>query len=128
MSYRAGQVWSYAAPAGFEDSRMTIGAIISFEDGERVVCCSVEQAPQRMPDGRVGTTAIPFLPMSEQAFAQSVVALDGEGLAPPEFADAYDEWKTDPKGLSCFSVPFEGFLDRMIALQMAEIVGADVAD
>ena len=124
MAFRAGQVWSYAAPQGFEQSRMLIGAIISFEDGERVVCCSVEAAPRRLADGRLASTTIPFLPMAEAAFAKSVVGLQGEALAPREFADAYAIWKTDPKGFSCFSVPFEGFLDRMIALQMAQIVGA----
>jgi hypothetical protein len=124
MAFRAGQVWKYAAPHGFETSRMLIGAILSFEDGERVVCCSVEGAPQRTPDGALARITIPFLPMAEDAFARSVVDLEGEAPAPSAFVEAYAEWKTDPKGFSCFSVPFEGFLDRMIAQQMAQIVGA----
>lgn len=124
LSFRAGQAWTYDAPAGFEDSRMLIGAILSFEDGERVICCSVTGAPKRLPGGRVARMTIPFLPMSEQAFARSVARLAGEDVPPPAFVEAYAVWKMDPKGLSCFSVPFEGFLDRMIALQMAEIVGA----
>lgn len=121
---RAGQRWRYPAPAGFETSRMLIGAIISFEDGTRVVCCCVEGAPRRLSDGALTSMTIPFLPMSDDAFARSVVDQDGEGAAPQAFLDAYAEWKTDPKGFSCFSVPFEGFLDRLIALQMADIVGA----
>ena len=124
MSFRAGQVWRYAAPEGFEASRMLIGAILSFEDGERVVCCSVEGAPKRLPDGGLAPITIPFLPMAEEAFARSVLDLAGEAPAPSAFVEAYTEWKTDPKGFSCFSVPFEGFLDRMIAQQMAQIVGA----
>ena len=124
MSFRAGQVWRYAAPQGFEASRMLIGAILSFEDGERVVCCSVEGAPKRLPDGGLAPITIPFLPMAEEAFARSVLDLAGEAPAPSAFVEAYTEWKTDPKGFSCFSVPFEGFLDRMIAQQMAQIVGA----
>ena len=123
-AFQAGQVWSYVAPQGFEDSRVLIGAIVSFEDGERVVCCAVEGAPQKLGDGRLGRMTIPFLPMAEQAFARTVVGLEGQGLAPPAFVEAYGVWKTDPKGFSCFSVPFEGYLDRLIALQMAEIVGA----
>lgn len=103
---------------------MLIGAILSFEDGERVVCCSVDGAPQKLANGELGRMSIAFLPMAETAFARTVVELDGQGLAPPEFVQAYTVWKTDPKGFSCFSVPFEGYLDRMIAMQMAEIVGA----
>ena len=122
--FQAGQVWSYAAPQGFEDSRVLIGAILSFEDGERVVCCAVEGAPQKLGNGQLGRMTIPFLPMAEEAFARTVIGLEGQGLAPPEFVEAYGVWKTDPKGFSCFSVPFEGYLDRLIALQMAEIVGA----
>lgn len=123
-TFQAGQVWSYTAPQGFEDSRVLIGAILSFEDGERVVCCVVEGAPQKLGNGQLGRMTIPFLPMAEEAFARTVVGLEGQGLAPPEFVEAYGVWKTDPKGFSCFSVPFEGYLDRLIALQMAEIVGA----
>ena len=85
-AFQAGQVWSYVAPQGFEDSRVLIGAIVSFEDGERVVCCAVEGAPQKLGDGRLGRMTIPFLPMAEQAFARTVVGLDGQGLAPPAFA------------------------------------------
>lgn len=124
QAFQAGQVWSYAAPEGFEDSRLLIGAILSFEDGERVVCCSVDRAPQKLGDGTLGRMSIPFLPMAEKAFARTAISLEGQGLAPPEFVEAYSVWKTDPKGFSCFSVPFEGYLDRMIAMQMAEIVGA----
>ena len=124
QTFQAGQVWSYAAPQGFEDSRVLIGAILSFEDGERVVCCAVEGAPQKLGNGQFGRMTIPFLPMAEEAFARTVTGLEGQGFAPPEFVEAYGVWKTDPKGFSCFSVPFEGYLDRLIALQMAEIVGA----
>lgn len=121
---RAGQVWTYAAPEGFATSRILIGAILSFEDGERVVCCAVTGAPQKRPDGTLGCMTIPFLPMAEAAFTRTVADLEGHGLAPPEFVEAYTVWKTDPKGFSCFSVPFDGYLDRLIARQMADIVGA----
>ena len=125
--FKAGQCWRYAAPAGFESSRLVIGAILSFEDGERVVCCSVLDAPQRGPNGRLGRVTIPFLPMAEAAFASSVSGADGMAAAPPQFASAYAVWKADARGFSCFSVPFEGWLDRMIALQMAAIVGERAA-
>jgi hypothetical protein len=125
--FRAGQRWTYRAPEGFENSRIVIGAIVSFEDGERVVCCSVEGAPQREPDGSVGRVLIPFLPMTEAAFAATAVAADGEAAAPAEFAAGYEAWKADARGLSYFTVHFDGFLDKMIARQMAEIVGKGVS-
>jgi hypothetical protein len=70
---------------------------------------------------------IPFLPMTEPAFMASVIALDGAAEPPESFAQKLQEWSDDPRGLSTFTVPFEGFLDRMIALQMAEIAGQSAA-
>ena len=121
--FKAGQRWSYRAPEGYAGSRIVIGAILAFEGHERVSCCSVEGAPQREPDGSVSRITIPFLPMTEEAFARTVVSADGEGDVADKFVASYEHWKGDARGLSYFTVPFEGFLDRMIALQMAEIVG-----
>jgi hypothetical protein len=127
MGLSAGQCWTYRAPNGFETSRLIIGAIVTF-DGERsIVCCSVTDAPRRHADGSVETVVIPFLPMIEPAFRASVVALEGAAEPPPAFAAKLDEWCNDPRGLTTFTVPFEGYLDRMIALQMAEIAGQDAA-
>jgi len=119
----AGQQWTYRAPEGFAASRMVIGALLSFADGERVVCACVTGAPQRTPQGGIEIVTIPFLPMTEAAFRASAVALDGAADVAPGFAAALDDWSNDPRGLTTFTVPFEGFLDRMIALQMAAIVG-----
>jgi hypothetical protein len=125
--FKAGQRWTYRAPEGYAGSRIVIGAILAFDERERVICCSVEGAPQREPDGSVTRITIPFLPMTEGAFARTVMAADGEGEVAERFAAHYQGWKGDPRGLSFFTVPFEGFLDRLIALQMAEIVGMDQA-
>jgi hypothetical protein len=121
MGFAAGQQWTYAAPAGFEDSRLVIGAIVEFSGAERIICCSVTRAPRRLADGTVEAIAIPFLPMTETAFAQTVLAQDGAGTPPPAFLDALVPWQHDPLGLTMFTVPFEGQLDRLIARQMAAI-------
>ena len=52
-----------------------------------------------------------------------MLALEGEGTVAPAFAAHFSNWHDDERGLSFFTVPFEGSLDRMIALQMAEIIG-----
>ncbi len=127
MSLVAGQRWTYRTPAGFESSRIVIGAIAHFAGGRDIVCCAVSEAPRRRPDGTVELVTIPFLPMSEAAFRASVVALDGLSELPPDFAARLEEWSNDPRGLSAFTVPFEGHLDVMIAHQMEEIAGVRAA-
>ena len=126
---KAGQTWSYRAPEGYEASRLVIGAIATFSGDSRIVCVSVTDAPQRQPDGTLATVAIAFLPMSEAAFAATVTGLDATGAAPldPGFAEALADWSGDPRGLTCFTVAFDGYLDRLIAHQMAAIVGSDAA-
>lgn len=126
---KAGQVWSYRTQEGFERSRLVVGAIATFSDDSRIVCLSVTDAPQRQPDGTLVTVTIPFLPLSEAAFAATVFGLDAEADAvlDPGFADALANWSDDERGATCFTVAFDGFLDRLIARQMAAIVGADAA-
>jgi hypothetical protein len=83
-------------------------------------------APQRMPDGTFGKATIPFLPLTTAALEQTVLELDGEGEVDGAFIDAYAAWRADERGLSAFSIPFEGFLDQLIARQMASIIGVKV--
>ncbi len=127
MEFAAGQSWTYRAPEGFETSRLLIGAIASFDGHRTIVCAAVIHAPRRHADGHLEMMTIPFLPMTDAAFHASVVALDGSGELPDMFAQKLEEWSNDPKGLTAFTVPFEGFLDKMIANQMAEIAGASAA-
>lgn len=129
MPFRAGQCWAYHAPQGFERSRLVIGAIVTFDGLSPIICCSVAAAAQREPDGSIGAVTIPFLPLSEAAFAATVVVEDPSGaeLLAEGFASALEAWRDDPRGMSCFTVPFDGFLDRLIAHQMAAIVGTDAA-
>jgi hypothetical protein len=127
MTLAAGQRWTYRAPEGSEGSRLVIGAIVKFDSGQSIVCCSVMGAPRRQPDGTVSHVTIPFLPMTEAAFRGSAVNLDGADEPPASFAEKLQEWSDDPRGLTTFTVPFEGHLDRMIAMQMAEIVGQSAA-
>lgn len=121
MTYAAGQRWTYRTPPGFEASRIVIGAVVSFGAGERAVCAAVAGAPNRNPDGILEPATIPFLPFSEQAFAATVLRPDGQDTPPPDFQSSLEAWMADPRGLSIFTVPFDGSLNRLIALQMAEI-------
>jgi hypothetical protein len=79
--------------------------------------------PHRLPDGSIDAITIPFLPMTSEALSRTVMAPDGPGELPAEFALAFKVWREDPRGLSAFTVPFEGLLERLIGQQMAEIVG-----
>ena len=121
--FRAGQRWCYRTPAGFEASRILIGAVVSFADREPIVCCAVPDAQRLLPDGRPDCVMVPFLPMTAGALAASVSVPDGEADLPADFAEAFTDWRDDPRGLVAFTVAFEGRLDLMIARQMAEIVG-----
>ena len=123
MSFSVGQMWSYHARSEITDSRIVIGALLEFEASQRLACCTVLGALQMRPDGTPERVTIPFLPMTVEALERTVVALDGEGGVATAFAAHFDVWHDDPRGLSFFTVPFEGSLDRMIALQMADIVG-----
>jgi hypothetical protein len=127
MKFAAGQSWTYRAPEGFETSRLLIGAIATFDKDRTVLCCAAVHAPKRHADGHLEMITIPFLPMTEAAFEASVVALDGAAELPESFVENLEAWSNDPKGLTVFTVPFEGFLDQMIAHQMAEIAGLSAA-
>lgn len=123
QGFTAGERWTYRAPEGFEHSRIVIGAVVTFAGREPIVCCAIPEAPRRLPDGRAESVTIPFLPMGATALAGTVVARDGHGELPEGFASAFESWQTDPRGLTVFTVPFEGSLDTLIARQMANIVG-----
>ena len=120
QSFSVGEQWTYRAPAEFENSRIVIGAIVSFADSDPIVCCAVFGAPRRLPDGRTAPVTIPFLPMQVSALAASVVSRDGNADVPQDFAVAFENWQHDARGLSVFTVPFEGRLDALIARQMAQ--------
>lgn len=126
--FAAGQIWRYAAPPGFETSRILIGAVATFSTDRRILCCAVTGAPERTADGQCHPVSIPFVPMTENALAATVTGLDPTSAALPDgFAAALAEWQNDPRGLTCFTVPFDGDMGRMIARQMAAIVGTDAA-
>lgn len=127
MQFSVGQTWTYAAPGALTDSRLVIGAMVEFESGQQLACCSVTGALQKRPDGSIERVTIPFLPMTIDALQRTVVALEGEGEVAESFAANFEAWSEDPRGVSYFTVPFQGSLDRMIALQMAEIAGEPVS-
>jgi len=119
--FHAGQCWRYSPPQGHDSSRILIGAVISFQDREPIVCCAVTDVQRLLPSGEVETVLLPFLPMSASALAATVTGIEGEAALPAEFAVALSEWQEDPRGLAAFTVPFEGRLDLMVARQMVEI-------
>lgn len=122
MEFQAGQAWAYATPPEIADSRIVIGAIVEFGGGRIIACCAVTSALQSGADGAPERTTIPFLPMSRDALALTATRLDGTADLPDDFAVELERWRTDPRGASYFTVPFEGSLERMIALQMAALV------
>lgn len=122
IDFAAGQCWSYSAPPEISDSRIVIGAILEFTGGRRIAGCAVTGALQRRPDGTIEQATIPFLPLTLEALAETVLQRDGTGELPDDFAAALEAWQQDPRGLTYFTVPFEGSLERMIARQMAAIV------
>lgn len=124
-----GQVWAYAprdhataadaAPA----SEIVVAAVVAFKNHDTVICCSVRGALQRQPDGTVKRADIPFLPLTEPAFRQTITTLiAANGSAVAGFQSGFDTWSKDPRGLSVFTVPFGGSLEKMIARQMQAIV------
>jgi hypothetical protein len=127
MDLAAGQCWTYRPPAGFEHSRLVIGAILHFQSGRTAVCCSVTEAPRRNPNGTIERVSIPFLPLTEPAFRMSAMQFDGYLEPPTIFAEKLQSWQDDPRGLSTFTVAFEGDLEQLIALQMAEIASRTAA-
>lgn len=127
MDFAVGQMWSYGAPPEAGASRIVIGALLEFGDGVAIACCSVLDALQRMPDGGLEHVTIPFLPMTVSALRLSVTACEGEAAVAATFAEHFSTWRDDPRGLSFFTVPFESTLDRMIARQMADIIGEPAA-
>ncbi len=127
MKFAAGQQWTYRAPEGYETSRIVIGAVATCANNRQIICFSVTDAPRYGDDGSAQIVTIPFVPMSEDAFSETVVEQCGEADPPETFSEALANWSNDPRGLSVFTVPFEGGLDRMIALQMAAIVGDSAA-
>ena len=127
MKFATGQQWTYKTPKGYEKSRLVIGAVATCGDGQTIVCFSVCNVPQDARSGGTEGVTTPFIPMSEEAFRASVRDLVGEAEPPSGFSDALRAWREDERGLAVFTVPFEGSLDRMIALQMAVIVGKPAA-
>ncbi len=123
MRFEAGQQWRYRSTPEADPSRLVVGALVEFESGRWIVCCAVIGALAPGEGGATARVTVPFIPMTLEALAETVLALDGTADLPLEFASALAAWQSDPRGTTYFTVPFEGSLERMIARQMAAIVG-----
>ncbi|MEQ1577753.1 MAG: hypothetical protein ABL894_08875 [Hyphomicrobium sp.] len=126
MPFAAGQRWTYRAAPGLDGTRLVIGAIVTFQGG-RIFCCSITHAGSPLPDGRIGRVNIPFLPLTEAALVSTVLTLDGTGELCASFASKLQEWSEDPRGMSTFTVPFDGYLDHLISLQVARLSNRQAA-
>ena len=126
--YQTGTAWRYRTIRDYDSSRLVIGAYLEFEGSEPVICCAALQAPVRQPDGSYCTGTIPFVPLTMTAFRQSALTPDGHGALPAEFQSSLQNWQNDPRGLTVFTVPFDGSLERLIARQMAQIVETKAAN
>jgi len=119
MSFAAGQAWAYRSPEGFEHSCIVIGAIVRYEARESIICFCVYNAPRSANSAPDDTVIVPFIPMSESAFAATVTALVANDAALPEsFADQLHGWSNDERGLAVFTVPFLGFVNQMMTMQV----------
>lgn len=123
----AGQSWQFNATHGFDDARLIIGALVSLGDGKRIVCFSVTRAPTTLEGGVQSEAMISFIPMAERAFRETITELDGTNSPPPEFSKELESWRTDERGLTVFTVSFDGCLDRLLARQAATLISKPAA-
>lgn len=93
--FEAGQVWSYHTRAGEALSRVTICRVDAATSAGPVVHVQVAGVAIRNPadDGGVSTTA-GHLPLTVEAFQQSVVALESGGATCAGFEDAHASWRS----------------------------------
>lgn len=127
MSLAAGQQWTYNAPQGFENSRIVIGAIANCGEQGRIICFSVLNAPYQAEDGSFQPVTLLFIPMTEAAFLETIVAHDGEADPPERFVEALQGWQNDPNGLTFFTVPYETTFDRLMTAQASQMIGRSAA-
>jgi hypothetical protein len=119
MSFAAGQAWAYRSPEGFDHSCIVIGAIVRYEERESIICFCVYNAPRTVGSAPEDTVTVPFIPMSESAFAGTVTALVAhEADLPETFADQLHAWSNDERGLAVFTVPFLGTVNQMMTMQV----------
>lgn len=124
VEFTAGETWTTRGVVDGPPPHLVIGAIIRGDDvGRSVAACAVWHAHARTPAGEWRTTTVPFLPLTLAALAGTVVDRAAPLAMPDEFMAEFEAWQADPKGLSVFTIPFEGSLDGLIARQMAAIIG-----
>lgn len=123
----AGQCWQFDTSHGFDDARIIIGALVTPQQGERIICFTVTRAPTTLDGGIASDAMISFIPMTESAFRQTITEPDGSASPPPEFSDELQAWQSDERGLTIFTVPFDGCLDRLLARQAASVISQPAA-
>ena len=130
--FSAGETWTTRRPAATATSLpqdgappyLVIGAILHADTtATGIAACAVWNARAKSAEGAWAPSIVPFLPLSLAALARTVVER-AEPLALPDgFLAHFEAWRADPKGLTVYTIPFEGSLDTLIAHQMAAIIG-----
>lgn len=122
--FKAGETWTTRGVAEGSLPVLVIGAIVRDDrSGRGIAACAVWNARAKSADGIWSPATIPFLPIDLEALTASVVAPAPPRPLPDEFMSHFETWRADPRGLSVFTIPFEGTLDGLIARQMAAIAG-----
>lgn len=86
--YRAGQVWTFKAPASQPHARLTV---LRVDNGDKLGTI-VHIALSGVSYGN-GHTRIQHLPFAESAMDRSVTALEQESGPVPDFTEGYQLWR-----------------------------------
>ena len=128
-AFAAGETWTTRLPASSHSQDgappfLVIGAILHADaTATGIAACAVWNARAKAADGSWAPTIVPFLPLSLAALARTVVERAEPLALPDDFLAYFEAWRADPKGLTVYTIPFEGSLDTLIAHQMAAIIG-----
>lgn len=119
-----GQVWTYEAPEGFEDSRIIIGSMDDIPEHGEIVCISVTNAP--IPQGASGAvdgSTLPFIPFSREAVVKTVLKMEGNSELHKDFADYYSSWRSETGGKDYFTTTLPIFFEMLVTGSNPNLAG-----
>ena len=106
----AGQVWTYRTRVGEESSRVVVGRVDRLKSGELIVHVALIGVRIVNPNTQSGVQSVlAHVPISEDAFTQSVIQLTDEEVTVEGFAAGYDAWRQafESEGGGYFTVPLQ---------------------
>lgn len=112
--FSEGQVWSYKARAGEEDSKLLINKIESHPKVGQIFHISISGVRvknSRAPSGV--TTNLPHFPVSKKTLDESVTKLVAKSKVNPEYLEGYGQWKPafDNGDAGIFSISVQEIVD-----------------